>query len=280
MRFQCRIYFEKGTVLPFNYRQYFLSLIKEAIMSSEDGQFFYDRYYTKNKEKPFTFSVYLASEKVEDGLKLKYDNVNFYFSTQSFEFIFRVYNGLNNISKKIKDSEKKEKDYKFSFGEYKVISIRDFYYHEDKDFSKDVLSFKTLSPFLVRDLSDGDYYIYPENVNFNQQLKYAKKVNIEEFVRVLKISLTSLIKNFDSNFDENNIKTQDIIDIKLKDLKPSPIIHGSNNENKKVFKMTFPALKGLLNITSKPEYLKLIYDLGIGARRSEGFGMLEVVDEV
>jgi len=35
----------------------------------------------------------------------------------------------------------------------------------------------------------------------------------------------------------------------------------------------------LITIQTSPEVLKLIYDIGIGARRSEGFGMLEVVEK-
>jgi len=38
-----------------------------------------------------------------------------------------------------------------------------------------------------------------------------------------------------------------------------------------------PATKGIFKIKSKPEILQMIYDIGLGVHRSQGFGMMEVV---
>jgi CRISPR-associated endoribonuclease Cas6 len=37
------------------------------------------------------------------------------------------------------------------------------------------------------------------------------------------------------------------------------------------------AFVGTFKLKSEPEILQLIYDVGLGVRRSQGFGMLEVV---
>jgi CRISPR-associated endoribonuclease Cas6 len=35
--------------------------------------------------------------------------------------------------------------------------------------------------------------------------------------------------------------------------------------------------KGIIEIAANPEILQLLYDVGIGVRRSQGFGMLEII---
>lgn len=264
MRFSCKVYLEKRDKIfvPPDYRRYLLSMIKKAIQnSSNEGIDFYNRFYTGNNTKPFTFSAYLPMKKQGGENSLDGDYFSFFFSTNDYEFLMRVYNGLIGIKKN-----------SFEIFGTKISDIKNFYLVPEKNFIKNEAVFKTLSPFLVRSPGDGDKYLYPydSKTQTNNKLdgfKYWEKS--QNFIEALQTSLGTLVNK---EMPDYNGK----INIELANAMVVPILHGSGNDDHK-FTMTFPGIKGEIKITASPEILKLFYDIGIGARRSEGFGMLEVV---
>jgi CRISPR-associated endoribonuclease Cas6 len=237
-------------------------MIKEAFkLSGEDGETFLNEYFSSNKMKPYTFSVYLPIKEIkEDKFVLQDDNFLFNFSSSDYEFLMRIYNGLL----KIKNGFELFND---------QISVEKFNLQIKPDYTfKDKILFKTLSPFLVRDLKDGDYYLLPEGLLKDKKFKYAKESNKEEFIEALRKSIINLAQEYlKEKFDEKN---EIAINILWETLKLSPVAHSSN---KSKFSITLPSIRGCIEISAQSELLKLIYDAGIGARRSEGFGMLEVV---
>jgi len=259
MRFSCNVFIKKGTVIPSDYRRHLLSLVKESIKkSSNDGAEFYSRYYSENTTKPFTFSAYIPMKNENGKSLISGDFFSFFFSSNDFEFLMRVYNGLLKINL--------EKNFKL-FGEN--FSIKKIIVLPEKKFEKDTMVFKTLSPFLVRDTENGDNYLYPKDFtiqtrNNGNQWQYWKEVELTNYLDSLKKNIEALvgINDFSITLGKNIIV---------------PILHGSGNDDHS-FVMTFPGMKGEIEIQANPEILKLIYDIGIGARRSEGFGMLEVVE--
>ncbi len=266
MRFSCKVFIPKNTPIPNDYRRYLLSLIKEAIKNSgSDGEDFYNRFYSGKNTKPFTFSAYFPLKKEGEENKLDGDYFSFFFSTNDYEFLMRVYNGLVEI--------KKRNDFDL-FGT-QITDIKNFFLFPEKNFTKNETIFKTLSPFLVRSLEDGDKYIYPEG--FKIQTKDPEKdvshwpywEKSQNFIQAFETSLTALVQKELPDY-KGKIKVEKI------DCVVVPVLHGSGNEEHE-YKMTFPGLKGQIKIKAEPEVLKLFYDIGIGARRSEGFGMLEVV---
>lgn len=272
MRFSCKIFIEKNTLIPNDYRRYLLSMIKEAIKNSgNDGEDFYNTFYNRNKQKPFTFSAFFPIKKEDGENKLDGDFFNFYFSSNDYEFLMRVYNGLLAINKS------KEND--FEIFSSKISDIKNFYLIPEKRFDKNEAVFKTLSPFLLRSTENGDYYLYPDNVRIQtkdpsknlSQYKYWKNSNT--FIDEFKKSLSKLVQNELSA--ENKEKLSENINVELLNVVAVPILHGSGNQEHQ-YSMTFPGIKGKIKISANPEVLKLFYDIGIGARRSEGFGMLEV----
>jgi len=264
MRFSCKVFLENpaNIVIPPDYRSYLLSMIKEAFrLSSDDGNEFFDRVYSGNNSKPFTFSAYIPMKRDGENFKLedRKDFFSFFFSTSDYEFLMRIYNGLNKI--------KSSKNFQL-FGQ-NIKEIKHFFLLPEKSFNKDKLVFKTLSPFLVRNPEDGNYYFVPEGLLKGKSFKYSVEVSEKEFINALKKNTVSLVKKYlGKEIEENEIN------ISYANLELSPSIHSSNKSN---FRITLPAIKGLLELNTKPEVLKLLYDTGIGARRSEGFGMLEVV---
>ncbi len=257
MRFSCKIFINEKTSIPTDYRRYLLSFIKEAIKNSgHDGSSFYEKFYGNNNTKPFTFSAYFP---IDRNNVINGDFFTFFFSSNDYDFIMRVYNGIIAIDR--------QKNYTL-FGGAK-LSIKQFSLLPDKIFDSNEATFKTISPFLVRDTEDGDYYLVPKNSLNGRNLKYAKESEIDEIKNSLKLSIFSMAKKYLTEAVESNIQ------IDLPNLNLAPVVHSSNHSK---FKFTLPALKGVIKITANPKILKLIYDIGLGARRSEGFGMLEVVE--
>ncbi|MFN3411205.1 MAG: CRISPR-associated endoribonuclease Cas6 [Exilispira sp.] len=272
MRFSCKIFLKRETNISKDYRSHLLSLIKEAIKrSGSDGEEFYDRFYSGNNTKPFTFSAYFP---LKDG-RLNEDFFTFYFSTNDYEFLMRVYNGFMNINKS-KDFQLF--DNKSDNESDKKIEIKNFFLMPERRFDIDVATFKTLSPFLVRDIEDGKNYLYPKGFSLQTKDQMKEPTHWKswigkregEFLEAMEFSLSSMLNKMGYNLQDIKITLDDKSTI-------VPIIHGSGNKDHP-FQMTFPGIKGLLTIKAEPEILKLIYDIGIGARRSEGFGMLEVVE--
>lgn len=265
MRFCCRIKLKKANesvLIPTDYRKYISSMIKEAFkLSGEDGETFLNENFNSNKMKPYTFSVYFPIKEIsQEKFVLQDDNFLFNFSSSDYEFLMRIYNGLLKIKNGFKLFDDEITVERF------ILQIKPDYTFQDK------ILFKTLSPFLVRDLKDGDYYLLPEGLLKDKKFKYAKECKKEEFVEALKKSIINLAQEYlKEKFEE---KKEIIINILWESLKLSPAAHSSNKSN---FSITLPGIRGCLEINAQSELLKLIYDTGIGARRSEGFGMLEVV---
>lgn len=263
MRFSCNIFLKKRVKIPSDYRSCLLSLIKEAIKKSgNDGEEFYNQYYSNgNITKPFTFSAYIPMKNQNNENLLNGDFFKFFFSTNDYEFLMRVYNGLiavNNTDFKLFGSD---------------IDIKNFSLSPEKVFVKREIFFKTLSPFLVRCTVDGDKYLYPyaAKKQVKNKGKYWEEMNESAFIDSLKKNLLKLVEKELPEAPKTDIH------LELKNPAVVPIIHGSGNKEHS-YKMIFPGIKGGIKISASPEVLKLFYDIGIGARRSEGFGMLEAVE--
>lgn len=257
MRLICNLSITKNITIAYNFRQFILFLIKEAILNSEGGKLFYQSWYTGNKPKPFTFSFYIPMKNDNGKVISNADFLNIIFSTNNIEFFTRVYNGLNNISK---NKSIKIFDMPFEIKYCRVLP--------EQKFSNQIVTFKTLSPVLLRKMTDNKYYLYPNDI------KTDKNIPFGNFKRWVGVSLSEFKKALETNISlntGNNIEICDINSVRI-----IPIKCSSTKSN---FSVTYPAIKAVLSVKSNPETLKLIYDIGIGARKSEGFGMLEVINE-
>jgi len=258
MRIKVNLSFQnKDIKIPTNYRPYIYSIIKEAFnRSGSDGNNFLEIKVLNKEIKPYTYSVYLPiKKKIDQYFFIDTGCFSIFFSSIDYEFIMRLYNGLLNI-----------KD--FPIFDNKIKSVKCFILPSVDFSNKDSVVFKTLSPFLVRYKEDGDFYLVPEGFSRDKNFKYLKETSIENIVDSLKINIKSITKRYFDSFDN--------IEISLSNLSLSPSLHSSNRSN---FVFTLPALKGNIKIKASPEILKLVYYGGIGARRSEGFGMLEVLEK-
>jgi len=249
---------KKGTLMRFNtniflsanescriskqYRKKFISLIKQALNSENSDSDIFQKYYGNKKQnmaKPFTFSVQIPIQGMEEKEFILGGNcMRFYFSSSDPAFLITVYNGLAGL-----------KDFS-PFAGYK-IHVRNFYLQKDKNFNSDEMVFKTLSPVIVRDINQkkGQGFIGFDNENFQEQLFYSMK---------------NMCLNFISKDYELQKEQVEIMPVKCK----TDIINHYGGEI---------GTSGIFKIKAPKEVLKLIYDAGLGVKRSQGFGMLEVV---
>jgi len=253
MRFVCFMEFENDTVmLPPWYRIGFASLLKEALKQGDSTHTLFNCYYgnsKKNIPKPFTFAVKLDVEIVEKGainmLKLRNNIAQLYVSSNNYEFIIAMYNGLRHIK---------------SYPIYNnVANIKNFNLLPQPKFGTRAV-YSIFSPVVVRRVDDN-----------KRGVGYAS-VNDSDYVQMLLYSIKSQCKFLGDSYcvDINSIKinTNAAFPVKI------PHYNKKNPQKPEVI----VAADGSLEIEAPQEVLELIYDLGLGARRSQGFGMLEVME--
>lgn len=238
--------------LPTWYRIGFASLIKEALKRGDDAQRLYSLYYEnaqKNRAKPFTFAVKLNVEKVEKGeinkLTLKNKMATLYISSNDYEFIITIYNGLKRITHyPLYDN---------------TIEILRFSLLPERKFNDTKATFQIFSPVVVRKVDDAkrsNGYATVDDSNFVEMLRYSIKSQCNAF-----------LPDFSEHAQHVQIETNKAFTVKI------PHYNKKDPQKPEIIMAT----DGCISINAAPEILKLIYDIGLGARRSQGFGMLEVV---
>ncbi len=226
--------------IPASYRKNITSLCKEALSGSDT----YTEYYgdpKKNRQKPFTFSVSLPVEKVEKGsLILRGNRMRLYLSACDSLFLNEIYSGLLSLNPEFS-----------AFQPYKM-ELRNLSLQKPFSITDREMIFRTYSPVLVRDIKNrkGKGFIDFRHENFSDNLFF---------------SVRNLCRNF---LDKNYELSPEQVEISAFKCR-SAIIRNYGGEI---------GTSGFFHIKAPPEVLQLIYDAGLGAKRSQGFGMLEVIE--
>lgn len=244
MRLTYWLKFTKGdNKIRTEYRRDILRFIKNSL--SDYSPEIYEKYYADKKEnqpKPFTFSVsFSVAEKPNnenDYFVLDNDSLKIHFSFADYIFGMTVYNALLQEKNNVK-----------IFGDA-IQKIEYINLEKDKKIDDNMAVFKTLSPILVRDLQNGKGKGF---IDFSH----------ENFSDNLTKNITHLANHFlqKTTISEKNISVEPV---KMK----SNIINHYGGETGNT---------GIIKISAPAEILQLIYDAGLGAKRSQGFGMLEVI---
>ncbi len=252
MRFVVHMHFDNGNdiLLPPWYRIGFASMIKEALRQDATSKM-YELYYgnaKKNRPKPFTFAVKLNVADVEKSnvnyLRLGNPFISFYISSNDYEFIMTVYNGLLKL-----------KQYAIYNN---AIIIDRFNLLPEKTFPESKAVFDIFSPIVVRKVDEnkkGTGYVNVNDSNYKQMLFYS-----------IRSQCKFLGDSYLLNDDDVAINTSGAFTVKI------PHYNKRNPDKPEII----TAIDGCIAIQAPNEVLQLIYDIGLGARRSQGFGMLEV----
>lgn len=109
-------------------------------------------------------------------------------------------------------------------------------------------TFKTMAPVLVNNKGDANWYLLPGDDGFDEGLEFA----VREAAR-------AFLGNADVSIEFNPIR-----------IRRKVVRH---------YNMDMQGFVGVFELHSSPAVLNLIYDIGLGVRRSQGFGMLELVKQ-
>lgn len=230
--------------MPLSYRTMVMSFIKKAIELG-DKECFKELYYYKDKKnkkiKPFCFSVYLNDFKIINDQVQVNGDISITISTADYNLGIVLYNGLLKI---------KEHSYKdITFIKNRVILEK-----ESKVTTKEAI-FKTLSPIYIKDKNNK--VLSPDNPKYVEELNYISNLLLKTYRGY---GLTESLE-----FTPLQMK-KTVIKEKIKDF-----IKNSNKEF-----IYINGYLGIFKLKGNIEDLQLLMELGIGFRRSEGFGLVDL----
>lgn len=251
--------------LPIVYRHRFLSLIKDCLKKA-DSDYKNRLYPEKDSEKTkisksFCFAVLMPSarkikkEKIVIDSNFEIEDSVFYFpenkyisllvSSCDYEFIVNLYNGILQ-------------NQKFPLTDEIEISFRRAFIMNEKKIQSDNVTFKTLSPILIE--TKDDKPILPFN-------------DIEIFNREFNAIHERILKDVRGYGLRSPLKFEQI------DLKKQVVKHTLRGFREKTGKpyMTLTCFEGCFRLKGDPRDLQMLYQIGIGLRTGQGFGMVEVI---
>ncbi|EDS77834.1 crispr-associated protein Cas6 [Clostridium botulinum C str. Eklund] len=244
MRIRCEYKTEK---LPVAYNMLFLSLIKESLKKSDEDYlrklYFYKGDKVNKKPKNFCFSVYLKDfVKKEDIFQIN-DRIIFNISSPDYEFMLKVYNGLLDFST-------------FRYKDYNINKVR-INLLKEKVINKSSAVFSTMSPICIKNKQGNMISI--DDDQYEKELNYIESKSLEGFRGY---GLVEALK-FSPIFMKKKIVKEDIRNFR-------------ENTNKPYYYVNSYA--GTFKLKGNTKDLNDLYMLGIGFKRGQGFGMIEIIE--
>lgn len=200
-------------------------------------QFLFDDFYNQHKLKPFTFGTYFPHLQGNANDKLKVGNV------VKVNFSTSSIQLATNIYNGFLKTPKHFWQNNESSIEFKPVKA---FLNPNTIFRKNEHLFKTLSPFLINNEGNSNKFLLPGEDGFIEGLQFSLNECAKEFLGV--------DEKVEFEFEPVNMKMHVIYHYKK-----------------------MPTNKGIFRMKAEPEILQMIYDVGIGVHRSQGFGLLEVV---
>lgn len=225
--------------LDSDYRPVILSFIKNALC--QDNVSFYQALYGEGTvQKLFAFAPYLPGPSFS-GASLKVDKPNFeiLFTTPDYPLFIGLYNAF---------LKQKFKPFPLKFDNF--MTLKSIVMLPEQVIDKDSVMIKLLSPLVVRQHSkesNQDKYLI-----FNQE-------NFESAWRDTLYPLLTLIK-----------ASGDIQDLTIKPLQCKKVVV-------KAFEQNIDATLGTFQLNGDRSLLNYLFSLGMGSRRSQGFGVFDVI---
>ena len=228
--------------INLDYRSCILSFIKNAFMKHDKR--IYNSLYHDNDTiiKPFTYSVNLNNaEFMYKKIVLEHSNIKLNFSTSDAETGINFYNAMQGVRYK-----------KYKFGD-NSIRLKGINVIKEKRIVGNHIKIKTMSAVIIRKhhkISNHDIYY---------------KIGDAGYLEVLKQNIYITLKDlfdFDIKNDLDNMKLSDI------NIKEVLILYHGHKIGGNVGNFTINAENYLIDCLVKT---------GFGSRKSQGFGMLEVL---
>jgi len=203
----------------------------------ESDPLLFNGYYKQHSLKPFTFGTYFPQLQGNENDMLKVGE------TVKVNFSTSSIQLATNI---YNGFIKTPKHYWRNNGSSITFKPVKAFLNKQITITKNEHVFKTLSPFLVSYLGESNEFLLPGEEGFIEGLQFSLNECAKEFLGVN--------QNIELEFEPVNMKRHVIYHYKK-----------------------MPSNKGIFRIKAEPKILQMIYDIGIGVHRSQGFGLLEVV---
>ncbi|BDU50912.1 CRISPR-associated endoribonuclease Cas6 [Haliovirga abyssi] len=252
MRFNLKFELKKKEI-PLDYRRAFISFLKSSF--EDYSEKFYEKNYIGKMGrdpivKPFTFSVYMKNPKfLSDKIEIEGNEIYLNYSTFSQEYGLYFYNSILGKLHKVYN-------FKNSF-EFTLINVK---MAKEKVIKSNEAIFKTLSPVVIR---------YHDNKNRDNSKDNHLVYNDENFLDQMKINIYESGKSF---FDFDIKKDVENLKIEIGKMKSVPISHFEERIHRRI-----TGNIGIVKISGDGYLLDYLYKAGIGSRRSQGFGMVDMV---
>ncbi len=251
--------------LPILYRHRIMALIKEALTFA-DKEYKEKLYPNKNTEfskvaKPFSFSLILPKskevkrERISINSDLEVEDLVFYFNSDNvislfvsscdYFFIMALYNGLLTIKK-------------FDFGNGITLELKRVFLLNERQVNNNEVTFKTISPILIENVDEKPLLPDKNLLEYNRELNVIQDKILKEIRGVgLKASLEFMPITFKKQVVKHTLQ-------------------GFREKTGKPY-MTLTCYEGQFRLRGHPEDLQMLYQIGIGLRTGQGFGMVDVV---
>lgn len=231
---------------PMCYRMMITSVIKKSLELA-DKEYFKSLYYyeeKKNKKiKPFTSSVFLRRYEIKNDEFILNDSGSIIISTPDYNFGITLYNGL------LKIKSHKYKDY--------TIYIKKVILKKEKSFNEEKILCRSLSPIVIVDGNKKPVSL--EDIEkYNEEINYISNLSLETY-RGYKLK-------------RNIVFTP----VKMKKVVAKEKIADFKNLSSKEY-IYIEAYSGQFYLEGDIEDLKILMQLGLGFRRSECFGLIDLV---
>lgn len=255
----------KADKLPILYRHRFMALIKEALEKS-DTDYKESLYPNKNSEhskiaKPFCFSVAMPLGRIakkgkiiiDEGVEIEdsvfyfpqNSSLSFYISSSEYQFMVCLYNGLLEMKT-------------FPFGSNINLMLERVFMLNEKNITQDDVVFKTNAPILI------------EDKNSRPLLPFAGSIlSFNDHFNVIHDGILKDIRG------HGLYREMEFVPIKLKKQVVKHTLKGFREKTGKPY-MTFTCFEGCFKLKADPRDLQMLYQIGIGLRTGQGFGMVEV----
>lgn len=223
-----------------DYRSIFMALIKSTFIKYDPVLYTY-LYGTEEQKrkvnKPFTFSVRFPQYKGIEGNRMFCGNKISLLFSSDDETLITGF--FNGLKAKQKIAIGENYPITFELEHIQLLPL--------KRIQTNKVLFRTISPILVNDKGSNLDYLSPTK---------------PEFTRAFKEIIVIQANNFQIPC------TEEMIDFEINTMKKLPLSH---------YKQTMTSWLGKFVLEAPANVLQLVYDIGIGVRRSQGFGMLEIV---
>lgn len=203
----------------------------------ETDPLLFNDFYNQHKLKPFTFGTYFPLLQGNENDKLKVGEV---VKVNFSTSSLQLATNIYNGFMKVKEHKWQNNGSSINFKPVRA------FLQPNKKIDKEEITVKTLSPLLINNIGDSNKFLLPGEEGFLEGLEFSVRECAKEFL------------NDSSDFP---------FEFEVKAWKRRVLYH---------YKKMLSTI-GVFTIKSKPEILQMIYDVGLGVHRSQGFGMLEVV---